>query len=75
MEWFIYEVHVWALIGCGGPQISLKLSISREENVISCEVFYSIYMLKLNDEQLFLELGPENSLVYMVLKNVPAILF
>lgn len=54
---------MWAAIDCGGSQISLKISASQEGNMINYEVIAFI-KLKLNNEQLFLELGPENSLVY-----------
>lgn len=74
-EWFLSAVRVGRLLYIfqGGPQISLTLSTSQEGNRINPGVTASL-KLRPNNEQLFLELGPENYLVCMVLNNVPTIL-
>lgn len=53
----------------GSPQISLTLSPSQEGDMLNHGVTASL-KLKQNNEQLFLELGPEDYLACMVLNNV-----
>lgn len=70
-EWFMYTVHAGGLLWFvqGGPQISLKPSTSQEGDVLNQGVTASL-KLKRNNEQRFLELGPEDYLACMALNNV-----
>lgn len=52
----------------GGPQVSLTISSSQVENMIN-HGSTAITKFEMNDKQLFLELGPWKSLVYVVLNG------